>query len=698
MSSQHDVTTPSWSIRRRLLAGFAVVGLVVVGSGVGGLLLSRSSSGALREVAAAELPLQRANSQMRDSVVRAASDLRAYIITGDQASLTSLATNRSAYRQALADAEQVCPAAPASCALVRAQDDDVRTWFSTIADPVAQGKVSRAKADQRYRANRSVLLSFYDVNDALADQVDRRIDDSLRHADRRWGMSLWVLVATTLLAGVGLVLLAWLTVHQVVPALTRLRVVLSRLAAGDLEARVEQRGPQEMRAVATSINRLAEQSLRLRDAEFVRAQVRGLTRDLDRRMRAHLHGDAVAEEVVCGLGPMAQADRVHVRFVDGSRMGAVTAQWTTPALDTLPPEPPGPTHPLESAVAVSARGHQSIVVDDIALYLQGGSQASAALSTARAYAGVGSMIVAPVMVGNERIGVLVCARAEGRRRFDAADAGLVESVASDLARAVHHARLFEQQTSVVGQLRELDRTKSDFLSTISHELRTPLTSIAGYVEMMRDGDAGELQPMQDNMLEIVARNTQRLRDLIEDVLTISRVESGAVRSERLPVALAGVVEHAVDSLRPQAEAAGVLIDTYPVPVDALLMADPGQIERMLLNLVGNAVKFTPRRGRVTVSVEIAQDDVLLRVQDTGIGIPKAEIDSLFTRFYRASNATQRQIPGTGLGLAIISGIVAAHGGDVDVDSVEGRGTTFTVRLPRWDADAVPGTNGYVLRV
>ena len=216
--------------------------------------------------------------------------------------------------------------------------------------------------------------------------------------------------------------------------------------------------------------------------------------------------------------------------------------------------------------------------------------------------------------------------------------------------------------------------------------------------MMRDGDAGELQPMQDNMLEIVARNTQRLRDLIEDVLTISKVESGAVRSERLPVALAGVVEHAVDSLRPQAEAAGVLIDTYPVPVDALLMADPGQIERMLLNLVGNAVKFTPRRGRVTVSVEIVQDDVLLRVQDTGIGIPKAEIDSLFTRFYRASNATQRQIPGTGLGLAIISGIVAAHGGDVDVDSVEGRGTTFTVRLPRWDADAVPGTNGYVLRV
>ena len=110
------------------------------------------------------------------------------------------------------------------------------------------------------------------------------------------------------------------------------------------------------------------------------------------------------------------------------------------------------------------------------------------------------------------------------------------------------------------------------------------------------------------------------------------------------------------------------------------------------------MKFTPRRGRVTVSVEVSQDDVLLRVQDTGIGIPRGEIDSLFTRFYRASNATQRQIPGTGLGLAIIAGIVSAHGGSVDVDSVEGRGTTFTISLPRWDAEAPPSQTGYVLRV
>ncbi|WP_426561778.1 ATP-binding protein [Angustibacter sp. McL0619] len=692
--TSRQASSRAWSIRHRLLGAFAVVGLVVLGSGVGGLLLSRSSSGVLRDVASAELPLQRANSQLRDAVVATASDLRAYIVTGDQAALVSLQTDRAGYQDTLSHARRLCITSPGSCAGIAEQDVAVQQWLTQIADPVATGEIPRSKADARYQASRSALHTFYAANDALAQQLDRQIDASLRHADRRWGLSLWVLVATTVLAGLGLGLLAWLTVRQVVPSLTRLRTALGRLAAGDLDARVQERGPQEMRAVASSINRLAEQSARLRDAEHVRAQIHSLTQDLDRRMRAHLHPGAVSDEVVSGLGPMVRADRVHLRLVEGNRMGRVVAQWNTPGLPLLATEPPGPTHPLESAVAVSARGHRALVTDDVRVHVE--VRAESALGAG--YPGVGPMIVAPVVVGTERIGVLVCARADSGPRFEAGDGDLVESVAGDLARAVHHARLFEQQTSVVGQLRELDRTKSDFLSTISHELRTPLTSIAGYVEMMRDGDAGDLQPMQDNMLEIVARNTQRLRDLIEDVLMISKVESGAVRSERMPVALSGLVDHVADSLRPQAEAAGVRIDTFPVPADAMLLADPGQIDRMLLNLVGNAVKFTPSRGRVTVSVELAADDVIVRVQDTGIGIPKAEVQALFTRFYRASNATQRQIPGTGLGLAIVGGIVAAHGGRVDVDSVEGRGTTFTVTLPKWDADAPSGAAGYVLRV
>jgi signal transduction histidine kinase len=695
--SAADAPGGTWSIRTRLLAAFVVVGVLVVGSASAGLLVIGSSSSAVSEVARAGVPLQRANTQLRDAVTGAAANLRGYVITDDASLLDGLRERWSQYAPALERARAACRDQDDSCRLLDEADAAAQQWYTRYAGPVAAGTLERSRAAAQYSASRGLLTAFADSNARINAGVDRQIDSALREADQERRLGVWLLVASTALAAVSLLGLAWLTVHQVVPPLTSLRDVLRRLAAGDLDARMAVRGPSEMQAVAASVNRLAEQSLRLRDAEFGRAQLRGLARDLDRRMRQHLHADAVAEEVVGGLGSMVRADRVHVRFVDSGRMGAVAAQWSSRALLPVEPAAPGPLHPLESAGAVAARGHQSLAVDDVAQFLQGGPAGADAGAAARAYAGAGPMVVAPVTVGQERIGVLVCARSAGRPRFDAADTGLIETVAADLARAVHHARQFEQQNSVVGQLRELDRTKSDFLSTISHELRTPLTSIAGYVEMMRDGDAGDLQPMQDNMLEIVGRNTQRLRDLIEDVLMISKVEAGAVRSERLPIPLARVVDHVVTSLRPQADAAGVTIDAFPVPVEAVVLGDHSQIDRMLLNLVGNAVKFTPRRGRVSITVHVTGDEVVLRVEDTGIGIPSGELSSLFTRFYRASNATQRQIPGTGLGLAIIAGIVAAHDGQVDVDSVEGRGTTFTVTLARWDATTPAAQQAQALR-
>ncbi|HEX3005837.1 MAG TPA: histidine kinase dimerization/phospho-acceptor domain-containing protein, partial [Angustibacter sp.] len=473
------------SMRGRLLTAFALVGLLVVGSAVAGLLVIRSSSSAVSDVARAGVPLQRANAQLRDAVNGAAADLRGYLITGDRALLTDLRSRWSGYDPALRRARAACSQQPGACALVTTADAAAQRWYTRYAAPVLAGRVSRTTASGQYAVSRAQLTTFGETNAEVTSLVEGQIDAALRRADRDRRLGVWLLVASTALAAVCLVALAWLTVRQVVPPLTALRDVLRRLAAGDLEARMPVRGASELQAVAVSVNRLAEQSLRLRDAEFDRAQVRGLTRDLDRRMRQHLHADAVAEEVVGGLGPMVHADRVHVRFIDAGRMGPVAAQWSTRALAALEPAPPGPTHPLESAGAVAARGHQSLAVDDVAQYLQGGPAGAGGAAAARAYAAAGPMVVAPVLVGQERIGVLVCARAEGRPRFDAAEVGLIETVAGDLARAVHHARLFEQQNTVVGQLRELDRTKSDFLSTISHELRTPLTSIAGYVEMMR---------------------------------------------------------------------------------------------------------------------------------------------------------------------------------------------------------------------
>ena len=221
------------------------------------------------------------------------------------------------------------------------------------------------------------------------------------------------------------------------------------------------------------------------------------------------------------------------------------------------------------------------------------------------------------------------------------------------------------------------------MSTVSHELRTPLTSIAGYLELLLDAEAGELSDPQTRMLEVISRNTRRLRELIEDMLILSKIESGGFRTSRRAVDLTAIVHNAVVAIEPSAAKAQIRLHC-DVPEHLELRADPDQLDRILMNLLANAVKFTPAEGTVTISARPDGDQVVLAVADTGMGIPQAEQQALFARFFRASNAIHQAIPGTGLGLAIVRTIVDNHHGRIDVHSVEGAGTTFTVRLPAGD--------------
>jgi signal transduction histidine kinase len=233
---------------------------------------------------------------------------------------------------------------------------------------------------------------------------------------------------------------------------------------------------------------------------------------------------------------------------------------------------------------------------------------------------------------------------------------------------------------LLGRLRALDAAKTDFMATVSHELRTPLTSISGYLELLRDAQPGELSDAQERMLEVISRNTRRLRELIEDILTLSRIESGSFVSELAPVDLAQLIERAVTSIAPAADkaAVGLHCDVRgPLP----LRGDGVQLDRVLANLLGNAVKFTPADGTVTIRAEQRDHQTVLTVADTGMGIPADEQQALFVRFFRATNAIRQAVPGTGLGLAIVRKIVDNHRGTIDVNSAENVGTQVTVRLP-----------------
>ena len=244
----------------------------------------------------------------------------------------------------------------------------------------------------------------------------------------------------------------------------------------------------------------------------------------------------------------------------------------------------------------------------------------------------------------------------------------------------------EKERMAADRLRQLDAAKNEFVSTVSHELRTPVTSIVGYTEMLADGSAVEPDPLQVPLLDTIARNGERLIALCNDLLVLAGVDSGSAVWERTVVDLRQVTRHAEDSLRPLMRDRDLTV-TFEVPDRPVkVLGDTIQLERVALNLLSNAVKFTADSGRVTTRLQALDGEALLVVEDTGIGIPAAEQEELFQRFFRASSAQQLAIQGTGLGLSIVAGIVTAHGGRIGVDSDLGRGTTFTVRLPLHEYD------------
>jgi len=227
--------------------------------------------------------------------------------------------------------------------------------------------------------------------------------------------------------------------------------------------------------------------------------------------------------------------------------------------------------------------------------------------------------------------------------------------------------------------RELDRMRDAFVATVSHELRTPLTSISGFLEMMQDEEEG-LGESGRRYLDVIRRSTERLHGLVEDLLLVAQIEASRVELQREQLDLRQLVASAVETARPAADEKGV---TLAVVLDhpSEVTADRSRIAQVLDNLVSNAVKFTNGGGNVTVTLAGDGDSVQLVVADTGIGVPADEQGQVFSRFFRASTATQRAIPGTGLGLAISRALVEQHGGTISFASREGEGTQVTVTLP-----------------
>ncbi|MBW8750088.1 MAG: PAS domain S-box protein [Propionibacteriales bacterium] len=238
------------------------------------------------------------------------------------------------------------------------------------------------------------------------------------------------------------------------------------------------------------------------------------------------------------------------------------------------------------------------------------------------------------------------------------------------------------EREAVRRLTEVDQVKDRFVSSVSHELRTPITNIVGYLELMTEGVYGAPTAAQTEAMSRIEMNSRRLLTLIDDLLTLSRMESLDQPREVAPVDLVGVIRRAEEIVRPglRRRDLELCIDVPPGPV--IVSGDAGQLERLVINLATNAVKFTLDGGRVDVRLTppVNGTGPVLEVQDTGIGIPEEDLEMLFSRFFRAAQAREAAVPGSGLGLSIAKSIVEVHGGQISAASVYGSGSTFRVEF------------------
>jgi PAS domain S-box-containing protein len=239
--------------------------------------------------------------------------------------------------------------------------------------------------------------------------------------------------------------------------------------------------------------------------------------------------------------------------------------------------------------------------------------------------------------------------------------------------ALENARLYREA-------READRLKDEFLAVLSHELRTPLNAIVGYARLLRGGILSGEKATRG--METLERNATALTQIVEDVLDVSRIVSGKIRLDVQPVELPLVVHNAVSTVQPAADAKGVRIQSVVDPRVGPVMGDPDRLQQVVWNILSNAVKFTPKNGRIQIRVERVNSHIEIVVSDTGIGIRPDFLPLVFERFRQADSGLTRQISGLGLGLSIVRHIVEMHGGSVHAESEgEGKGATFRVSIP-----------------
>jgi two-component system, OmpR family, phosphate regulon sensor histidine kinase PhoR len=678
MREPRSIIFYAWAgLAAQLILAAGVIAFVLAGSA--------AQRSAIEELRGKVQAVQVGNLAMVTHFLDAQRAIAGYQATGERQYLADYSADRREFTNSLSQVRRL--ASSAVIGDVLAEERSARSAFRDDDQAVAAPAGSRTAARLYAQASRTTS-TFTSQADALGRLLTRNGNALTASSERILSVGLgW----TAAILAVGLMLpviagaagLRWVSgpIHAVT-------TTIRKRAAGDRSARVVPGGPADVRELAQSLNFLADEGNRRQTAEEERARLLAEVRRASVRIREHLRGEAIIQEAVTAIHEHLAVGFVWVGMINGDRITLAQGDLTAlgEAADIVGYFSPDSVGWIRDVY----RHRSSYRVQD--LHAQA-AEIPAEIRKILLSQGATSLLLTPFGVPQELLGCLILLRDDPGRVWTEPEIEAAESLASDIGRGLEHARLYEREERLVAELTSVDRAKASFLASASHDLRTPLTSIIGYVELLSDGEAGPVQPAQAKMLDGVERNARRLKTMIEDMLTMSKIELGAFASRLHPVDLAGLVPAAVDVMRPAAAAGGLRFEVSCPDHGLMIDGDPEQLDRVLINLLSNAVKYTPRGGRITLTAGSADDSALVTVTDTGIGIPEKDQGHLFTRFFRASNAVEAAIQGSGLGLSIVRTIVANHHGDLSLESVEDRGTTVTVRIPLLSAAPPAGPDG-----
>ena len=310
----------------------------------------------------------------------------------------------------------------------------------------------------------------------------------------------------------------------------------------------------------------------------------------------------------------------------------------------------------------------TIGVDEVVSYAKTEEQRDMMLALAPR-----SFLCVPMISHGQVFGALALVYSDSGRSYGGAERAAVEQIAARAATAIENARLFSDAQAA-------SRAKSAFLATMSHELRTPLNAIAGYADLIAMGVRGPVTPDQLRDLTRIRQNQKHLLEIITNILNFSRIESGHIKYDIRPCALGEVLERMEGVIEPQSRARDITYEYQPVRASMAVAADREKLEQILINLLANAVKFTPRGGHITLSAAEQGGRVRIEVRDTGVGIKPDLLNSIFEPFVQLESAFTRTVEGTGLGLAISRELARGMGGELTAASTPGEGSVFTLEL------------------